>query len=73
MVGVGVSIEDGVHASEFFTDSLGAEIGRGIDEDHMTGILNRNRGPRTIVMPIRRSADLATATQRGNAHGGAAA
>src|SRR5580658_1697247 len=71
MIGVGVSIKDGVEAVEVGAQGLVAKIGRCIDEYAMRAEANEDGGAKALVARIRRAADLAVATDHGYADAGA--
>jgi len=81
---MGVREEDRVDAADAVGERLGAQIGRGVDQDRRRracGALasqgrdgfDQDRRPRAFVARIRGSADLAVASDRGDTVGGAAA
>jgi hypothetical protein len=43
MVGVAMSVEDGVDAAELLADGLGVEVGAGVDED-VVGVVGEEDG-----------------------------
>src|SRR5215471_8566642 len=52
VVGMRVRVKDRVDAVEFLADRLGAEVGRGVDQDHVSGIFHRDRGTGAAVVRI---------------------
>ncbi len=73
VVGMTVSVEDGVHAADVLAEGLGVEVGAGVDQDGMAFVLDPDRRPGAPVVWVGRGADGAGAAEGRNAHGGAAA
>lgn len=68
VVGVGVGVEDGIDVADFFAQNLFAEVRAGVDEDTMVFPLNGGGGAQAAISRIRRGADVAFASERGDAH-----
>ena len=71
VVGVGVGVEDGVDGHDALADSLGVEVGAGVDEDGVVVIRERDGWASAAVgvsRDVGSSADRARAAERGNAH-----
>ena len=78
VVGVAVGVEDGVEAAEALAHRLGVEVWAGVDDDVVALPGDKDRGTGAAVMRIgrrkmrlrrrRRDADIAHASQRGDAH-----
>lgn len=73
MVGVAVSVEDGVDVANVFANRLDVKIGSSVDEDDAVVVVEENGGTRAAIVRVRRSADCAVAAERRDAHGGAGA
>ena len=52
VVGVAVGVEDGVEAADVFADSLGVEVGAGVDEDVVAGVGDEDGGTGAAVARI---------------------
>jgi hypothetical protein len=50
VVGVAVSVEDGVDAAEVLADGLGVKVGAGVDEDVVVVVANQYRRPRATIL-----------------------
>src|SRR6516164_3817539 len=73
VVGVGVSVEHGVDLADALADGLLAEVGRSVDKDHLSTEFEEDGRAGAAVVRVGRVADGAGASDRGNAHRGAAA
>jgi hypothetical protein len=73
VVGVAVGEEDGFEAIEAGGESLGAEVGGGVNDDVLGIAGEEDGGTEALVVGIRGITDGAVATDRGNAHGRAGA
>jgi hypothetical protein len=76
VVGVAVGVEDGVDGAKVFADGLDVEVLAGVDEYVFLIVMQENGGTGAAVggaWAIGVGADLAGATERGDAHAGAAA
>ncbi len=52
VVGVGVGVKDGVDAGDVGAQGLGAEIGRGVDQDIFAGVLHQDGGAEAVIARI---------------------
>ena len=66
VVGVGVGVEDGVDAGDAGAQGLGAEIGRGVDEDILAGVLHQHGGAEAVIARIGGGAGGAAAADGGD-------
>ena len=73
MVGVRVGVEDGVEAVDAFAHGLGAEVGRGVDDDIAAVVGKQDRWARAFVVRISGIANGAMTRESGHAHRGARA
>ncbi len=73
MVGVGVSEEDGVEFSEMGGERLGAEVGRGVDDDVARVELEEQRRAGAPIVWISGVADRARTRDGRDPHGSAGA
>ena len=77
VVRVGVGVQDCVDEAQIFAECLLAKIGSGINQHRSFVValakLDENRGTHAGIPGIGRGADRAAATERGDAHGSAAA
>ena len=63
VVGVGVGEDQGVEAFEASAEGLGAEVGRGVDDDVAAGMGDEQGGASAVVAGVRRTADAALAAE----------
>lgn len=68
VVGVGVSVENGVEAIDILTQGLMAEIGRGVDDDVAAAVGKQYGRTSALVARVRGSTHFATTSQSWNAH-----
>ncbi len=77
VVRVGMGVQDCVDEAQIFAECLLAKIGSGINQHRSFVValakLDENRGTHAGIPGIGRGADGAAATERGDAHGSAAA
>ena len=73
VVGVGVRVENGVEAGDMFAESLGVEVGSGVDEHGVAGVFNEDGRAGTAVVRVSGGANGAGAAEGGDTHRGSAA